>query len=168
MGWKNQRSGRIYLHNVFSSTSPVISLVKSPRKPYVFHSNTTHIISYLPLPEMIPFLSLHPTLLSLTRTHLSPIPSIIHHLLNLGPPYPNILAKLPQLSLLLPDDMGTMFIEILVRARPKWILERLEIGRWKDDMWREAFERRFLPSWRRFKGEGDTWRAIFIRFVKLL
>ena len=112
---------------------------------------------------MIPFLSLHPTFLALTRTHLSPIPGAIHHLLNIGPPYPPTLAKLPQLSFLLPDDSGMVFAELLTRARPKWILERLEVGRWKEDVWREAFDKRFLPSWRRFKGEDDTWRAIFLR-----
>ena len=60
-----------------------------------------------------------------------------------------------------------MFVEMLVRARPQWILERLEIGKWKEDVWKEAFERRFLPSWKRFKGEGDTWRAIFLRYTTL-
>lgn len=61
-----------------------------------------------------------------------------------------------------------MFIDLLVRARPKWILEHLQFGRWTEAVWREAFERRFLRSWRRFKGEGDTWRAVFLRRVNTL
>lgn len=56
-----------------------------------------------------------------------------------------------------------MFLVVLVRARPRWILERLELGRWTEKVWKEAFERRFLPSWVRYKVEGDTWRAVFLR-----
>jgi hypothetical protein len=59
-----------------------------------------------------------------------------------------------------------MWVDTLVRARAKWILERMEMGRWRDTMWKEAFERRFLPSWKRYKGEGDSWRAVFIRYAR--
>jgi hypothetical protein len=62
-----------------------------------------------------------------------------------------------------PPDDGRLFLEILVRARPRWILERLEIGRWSEKVWQEAFERRFLPSWKEYKKADDTWRAIFLR-----
>lgn len=128
--------------------SQIASYVSSPtHKPI-----TVDMPSYLPLPQMIPFLCLHPMLLSLTRTHLSPLPFTMHNLVIAGPPYPPILAKLPSLPLFFPDDGGMIFVDILVRARPKWILERLELGRWKEQVWKEAYERRFLPSWRRFKG----------------
>ena len=113
---------------------------------------------------MITFLSLHPVLLTLTRSHLSPIPSTIRQTVLAGHPSPPILAKLPSLSLFLPHDGGMIFVDLLVRARPKWILEVLELGRWREEVWREAFEARFLPSWKRFKVEGDTWRAIFLRW----
>jgi len=39
----------------------------------------------------------------------------------------------------------------------------LELGRWREAVWKKAFERRFLPSWKRFKGDGDSWRGIFLR-----
>lgn len=41
----------------------------------------------------------------------------------------------------------------------------MELGRWTESVWKEAFETRFLPSWERYKGEGDTWRAVFLRLV---
>lgn len=101
--------------------------------------------------------------MSLTKSHLSPLPGVIDDFLSAGPPYPPLLARLPLLSTYLPDDGGHTFLDLLVRARPKWIIERLEIGRWKEEVWREAFQRRFLPSWKRYKGEEDTWRAAFLR-----
>jgi hypothetical protein len=58
-----------------------------------------------------------------------------------------------------------MVLEILVRARPRWILERLEVGRWPESVWQEAFERRYLPSWKAFKKDDDSWRAVFLRWV---
>ncbi len=147
-----------------SLISLAISSAKSPRK-----SSTPSLqfqlmeCSYLPLPEMLSSLSLNRFLLDLTQSHLSPIPSVIHQLLLDGPPYPPILAKLPSLSLFFPQDGETIFIDLLIRARPKWILERLELGRWREAVWKKAFERRFLPSWKRFKGDGDSWRAFFLR-----
>ncbi|RSH93235.1 hypothetical protein EHS25_007589 [Saitozyma podzolica] len=125
----------------------------------------SQIASYLPLSQILPFLSLHPLLLSLTQTHLSPLPTLISHALDRGPPYAPTLAVLPSLTLYQPDDGGRMWVDTLVRARAKWILERMEMGRWRDTMWKEAFERRFLPSWKRYKGEGDSWRALFIRVL---
>ena len=114
---------------------------------------------------MISFLSLHPVLLNLTRSHLSPISVAIRQAVLAGPPYPAILAKLPSLSLFLPNDGGMMFVELLIRASPKWILEVLEPGRWREEVWGEAFDSRFLPSWKRYKADGDTWKAIFLRWV---
>ena len=117
----------------------------------------------LPLPEQIRFLSLHPSLLALCRTSLSPIPPTVRAALISSDPYPQLLSRLPTLSLYLPDDGGQLFIDLLVRARPRWILETLECGRWNESIWQEAFERRFLRSWRRFKSQDDSWRAIFLR-----
>jgi hypothetical protein len=56
-----------------------------------------------------------------------------------------------------------LFLNVLVRARPRWILERMEMGHWPQEIWKEAFERRFLPSWKEFKRVDDSWRAIFLR-----
>ncbi|OCF61831.1 hypothetical protein L486_01493 [Kwoniella mangroviensis CBS 10435] len=127
----------------------------------------SQISSYLPLQEIVPFLSLHPLLLSLTQTHYSPVPPSVRSILSI-PPYPRALSNLPHLNHFLPpdpNDAKRLFIQILVRARPKWILENFELLRWDDDFWKEAFERRFLSSWKRLKGEEDTWRAVFIRIL---
>lgn len=121
--------------------------------------------SYLPLPDLIPFLSLHSALHNLTRSHLTPLRAVIRDILRTGPPYPSALAILPSLSHLVGHDDGNLFVDVLVRAAPKWILESLEIGRWRDHIWKEAFERRFLPSWKRYKAPEDTWRAAFLRIV---
>ncbi|WVQ95783.1 hypothetical protein IAU59_002882 [Kwoniella sp. CBS 9459] len=125
----------------------------------------SQIASYLPLSNLVPFLSLHPLLLSLTRSHLSPIPPSIRSILS-TPPYPQTLAVIPHLPHFLPpdkDDAERLFIQILVRARPRWILERFEYARWDERIWQEAFERRFLRSWKRLKGDDDSWRAVFLR-----
>ncbi|WRT69738.1 uncharacterized protein IL334_006729 [Kwoniella shivajii] len=127
----------------------------------------SQISSYLPLPTLIQFLSLHPLLLSLTQSHLSPIPSSTRSLLS-TPPYPNALSVIPHLTHFLPpdpDDAKRLFLQILVRARPKWILERFEVLRWEDEFWKEAFERRFLPSWKRYKEDEDNWRSVFYRML---
>jgi hypothetical protein len=118
---------------------------------------------YLPPPQLLPYLSLHPKLLALTQSHLSPFPDLIDEILLAGPPYPHLLAVLPTLRSFLPNDEGRMFIPLLVRARPRWLLERMEMGHWPETIWKEAFERRFLPSWKEFKKTDDSWRAIFLR-----
>ncbi|WVF68231.1 hypothetical protein IAT40_002996 [Kwoniella sp. CBS 6097] len=125
----------------------------------------SQIASYLPLSNLVPFLSLNPILLSLTRSHLSPIPPAIRSVLS-APPYPQTLAVIPHLTHFLPPDKGDaerLFVQILVRARPRWIVERFEHGRWDERIWQDAFERRFLRSWKRLKGDDDSWRAVFLR-----
>lgn len=118
---------------------------------------------YLALEDLLHYLSTHPTLLSLTQTHLSPLPNLIKRILADGQPYPIAFGRLPSLGSFLPDDDGRLFIGVLVQARPRWILERLELGKWTGAIWQEAFERRFLPSWKRYKVDDDTWRAVFLR-----
>jgi hypothetical protein len=84
-------------------------------------------------------------------------------LLDAGPPYPHLLTVLPTSRSFLPQDDGRLFLNVLVRARPRWLLERMEMGHWPQEIWKEAFERRFLPSWKEFKRVDDSWRAIFLR-----
>ncbi|WVR08039.1 hypothetical protein IAU60_005083 [Kwoniella sp. DSM 27419] len=127
----------------------------------------SQIASYLPLGQLVPFLSLHPLLLSLTQSHLSPLPPAIRAILS-RPPYPQALSVLPHLSRFLPPDQSDaerLLVQVLVRAQPRWLMERFEFGRWSDRLWQEAFERRFLRSWRRIKGDGDSWRAVFLRML---
>jgi hypothetical protein len=56
-------------------------------------------------------------------------------------------------------------VETLVRAKPRWILERFEHTRWPEKIWQQAYEKRFLPSWKAYKREDDTWRAVFLRML---
>nr|XP_031857734.1 uncharacterized protein CI109_006894 [Kwoniella shandongensis]KAA5524806.1 hypothetical protein CI109_006894 [Kwoniella shandongensis] len=126
----------------------------------------SQIACCLPLEHLIPFLSLHPLLISLTQSHLSPLPTTIRSTLLRGTPYPQALAVLPHLKSFLPPSRSARYrliLPILVMARPRWIVERFEFGRWDEELWKEAFEKRFLPSWKRLKGEEDTWRAAFLR-----
>lgn len=88
---------------------------------------------------------------------------MIRDALRRGPPYPTALEVLPSISHLLAADDGALFLDVLVRAPAKWILERFELGRWRDHIWHEAFDRRFLPSWKRYKLPEDSWRAAFLR-----
>jgi hypothetical protein len=121
--------------------------------------------SYLPLDEIITFLTSHRDLLRIFRTSSSPLPSAIHSLLLSNSPYPSILAHLPLCSLYLPvnpHDAAHIFLELLVRARPKWILKSLEYGKWGDWIWKEAFEQRFLVSWRKYKEGEASWRGAFL------
>ncbi|WWC92842.1 uncharacterized protein L201_007802 [Kwoniella dendrophila CBS 6074] len=127
----------------------------------------SQIASYLPLPEVIQFLSLHPYLLSLTQSHLSPIPLSIKSTLSL-PNYPKELSIITHLNHFLPpnsEDAKKIFIQILVRAKTKWILENFEFLRWNDSFWKNAFEKRFLPSWKRYKTDEDNWRAVYLRLL---
>ncbi|KAK8849704.1 hypothetical protein IAR55_005039 [Kwoniella newhampshirensis] len=126
----------------------------------------SQIACCLSLETLIPFLSLHPILITLTQSHLSPLPSSIRQTLQQGPPYPQALSVLPHLNSFLPPSPSArmrLILSVLVVARARWIVERFEFGRWDEELWKEAFERRFLPSWKRLKGDDDTWRAVFLR-----
>jgi len=107
----------------------------------------------------------HPTILYLTRSHLSPLPGAIGTLLDAGPPYPRVLAVLPSKRLFLPEQTGRLFLDTLIRARPKWILEEFEFSGWPDEIWRKAYEGRFLPSWKMYKKDNEGWRAAFLRVL---
>ncbi|KAK4687460.1 hypothetical protein P7C73_g2651, partial [Tremellales sp. Uapishka_1] len=115
--------------------------------------------------SLLPFLSLNSVLLSLTRSHLSPLPSAIRRQLDDGPPYAHALAVLPSLTSFVRRDDGHVFLPVLVRAKAGWIVERFESGRWDDDVWEEAFDMRFLKSWKRYKKDEDSWRAVFLRML---
>lgn len=119
----------------------------------------------MPQNDLLRFLSLNTALHTLTDTHLTPLRSVIKDIVRKGPPYPPQFEILPSLSHFVGEDDGRLFLDVLVRAPPKWLLERFEFGRWRDDIWKEAFERRFLPSWKRYKNPEDKWRAAFIRVL---
>lgn len=127
--------------------------------------NNTADHSFLPQNDLIRFLSLNKGLHTLTDTHLTPLRSVIKDIVRKGPPYPAQFEILPSLYHFVGEDDGRLFLDVLVRAPPKWLLERFEFGRWRDEIWKEAFERRFLPSWTRYKNPEDKWRAAFIRVL---
>ncbi|CAK9782914.1 hypothetical protein CC85DRAFT_266518 [Cutaneotrichosporon oleaginosum] len=128
----------------------------------------SQIASFLPQRDLLHFLSTSTALHTLTETHLTPLRAVIKGVVRKGPPYPPQFEVLPSLRHFVGEDNGRLFLDVLVRAPARWILERFEFGRWKDDIWKEAFERRFLPSWKRYKNPEDKWRAAFLRTLSRL
>jgi len=105
------------------------------------------------------------------RSPYNPLVQVVKHTLRAGPPYPRALAVLPSITHMQPNDTeddSPLSLEILTRAEPKWILEYFEYGPWRHRLWEEAYARRFLPSWRKFKQKGDTWRSAFVRLLGYL
>lgn len=74
--------------------------------------------------------------------------------------YPNIDPALLNLSTrnLVPRQN---WIEVLARAPPEWIMYEATLPNLRDSEWDECFRRRFLPGWKKRKGDG-RWRAAFI------
>ncbi|GMK56215.1 hypothetical protein CspeluHIS016_0300550 [Cutaneotrichosporon spelunceum] len=123
----------------------------------------SQIATFLPQRDLIHFLSTSTVLRTLTDTHLTPLRAVIKDVVRKGPPYPPPFEVLPSLRYFVGEDDGRLFLEVLVRAPARWLLERFEFGRWSDEIWKEAFERRFLPSWKRYKSPEDKWRGAFLR-----
>ncbi|BEJ04297.1 hypothetical protein CcaverHIS641_0201140 [Cutaneotrichosporon cavernicola] len=123
----------------------------------------SQIATFLPQRDLIHFLSTSTALHTLTDTHLTPLRAVIKGVVRKGPPYPPQFEVLPSLRYFVGDDDGRLFLDVLVRAPARWLLERFEFGRWTDEIWKEAFDRRFLPSWKRYKNPEDKWRGAFLR-----
>lgn len=56
-------------------------------------------------------------------------------------------------------------VEIVSLSKAEWLLFEATLPNLKESEWEECFNRRFLPGWRRWKSEGTTWRATFLRYV---
>ncbi|KAG6821510.1 hypothetical protein H0H93_000019 [Arthromyces matolae] len=56
------------------------------------------------------------------------------------------------------------WIEILSLASPAFILYEATLPNLKSEEWEECFNRRFLPSWRRWKKDG-TWKRAYMKSV---
>ncbi|TFK99171.1 hypothetical protein BDV98DRAFT_595193 [Pterulicium gracile] len=54
--------------------------------------------------------------------------------------------------------------EILSRAKPAFLLFDCTVPYLKDNFWKDAFERRFLPSWKAWRKTG-TWKSAFLRVL---
>ncbi|KAJ9095308.1 hypothetical protein QFC21_005674 [Naganishia friedmannii] len=140
----------------------------------------SQILTYLPLNSLLPLSTLSRTLLFISSDPtVTPFPASITQELDAGPPYSRELEVLGTYS----HIPRSCFIQILVRASPEWVLDSMVIpGGITTSEWRECFERRFLPSWKRYKfrnhhhhvtpspdGKGDhTWRATFLRVLRTL
>jgi hypothetical protein len=56
------------------------------------------------------------------------------------------------------------WIEILALARSDFLLLEATLPNLEERDWEEAFKRRFLPSWKKWK-DGGRWKAVFFKFV---
>ena len=54
------------------------------------------------------------------------------------------------------------WIEILSLATPHFILFQVTLPNLASDQWQEAFKRRFLPGWQKWKRDGP-WKEVFIK-----
>lgn len=80
-----------------------------------------------------------------------------------GTPYDPSLRNLSERSTVPRQN----WIEILSMARAEWLLLEATLPSLKDSEWEECFKRRFLPSWRKWKGENEGWRSAFRKYAAL-
>lgn len=59
------------------------------------------------------------------------------------------------------------WVEVLVKAKPEWILFSATLPNLKESEWEECFSRRFPPSWKRWRKEG-RWRQAFLSTISLI
>lgn len=128
--------------------------------------------SYLPLDSLVSLTDTHSTFRALAASPpLTPFAAPILAALLKGPAYPQSLRTLAWTHPYLPP---ALFLHILVRAPPRFILDELELPRLSSGYWQEAFRRRFLPSWIRYRDENTaakdkpSWRATFLRCVSAM
>ncbi|KAJ7780996.1 hypothetical protein B0H16DRAFT_1658683 [Mycena metata] len=55
------------------------------------------------------------------------------------------------------------WVEICALGRASYLLFEMTLPNLKEADWEDAFKKRFLPSWRRWRKDG-TWKAAFLRF----
>ncbi|KAJ6515630.1 hypothetical protein C8R45DRAFT_957157 [Mycena sanguinolenta] len=56
------------------------------------------------------------------------------------------------------------WIDILSRARAPYVLFEMTVPNLKEAEWEDTFQRRFLPSWKKWR-KDSTWRAAFFRVL---
>ncbi|KAJ7721188.1 hypothetical protein DFH07DRAFT_303044 [Mycena maculata] len=57
------------------------------------------------------------------------------------------------------------WVEILSMGRASYILFETTLPNLKEAEWEEAFKRRFLPSWWRWRKDSSTWKAAFLKVL---
>lgn len=55
------------------------------------------------------------------------------------------------------------WVEILSLARIEFLLFEATLPSLKESEWEEAFRRRFLPGWTKWKKEEDSWKSVFLK-----
>lgn len=80
-----------------------------------------------------------------------------------GTPYEPSLRSLSERSTVPRQN----WIEILSMARADWLLLEATLPSLRDSEWEECFKRRFLPSWRKWKGEDEGWGPAFRKYAVL-
>ncbi|KAJ3537464.1 hypothetical protein NM688_g6684 [Phlebia brevispora] len=56
------------------------------------------------------------------------------------------------------------WVDIISLAKADWLLFEATLPNLKDEDWEECFNRRFLPSWRKWKKEG-LWKQAFLKVL---
>lgn len=59
------------------------------------------------------------------------------------------------------------WVEILSLARAEYLLFEATLPSVRESEWEESFRRRFLPGWTKWKKDGDSWKAVFMKYVAL-
>lgn len=72
--------------------------------------------------------------------------------------YPHELKHLSTLSIV----PRTNWLPVLTYGSPEYILFQCTLPNLSEDQWREAFRRRFLPSWSKIKKNG-SWKEAFLK-----
>ena len=83
---------------------------------------------------------------------------IMRNLFSRDAPYEPCLTHLSERSSLVPRSN---WVDVLVIARPEFLLFEVTLPNLPDEYYAEAFSRRFLPSWTKVKKDGQTWKEAY-------
>lgn len=130
----------------------------------------------LPLTDLVPLSVSCRTIRNLSSTSLSPFTSVVDSAIEeafvprASEEDPEATSSTSTRHLL--ATLGTYshihsraLLPLLIRAPLRPILDECQLPRLLAREWKEAFEARFLPSWKRIKQEGESWRACFLRWA---
>ncbi|CDO73759.1 hypothetical protein BN946_scf185015.g87 [Trametes cinnabarina] len=58
------------------------------------------------------------------------------------------------------------WVEIMTLGKAEYLLFEMTLPNLKEAEWEECFRRRFLPGWAKWKSDGSTWKAAFMKVDK--